>query len=175
MFQTEPSHSHQSPSVPPVRPRGRRQKLFRIVELAALLIVVGLVGYVGWYVVKVTEGVTKDADVRLQVVRLQVLNGCGIDGLAARIGSQLNGVTDGRLEIRVIDSEDIGQRKVKRSFIVSRTENTDVAGELAYRLGLDPANVIYEPLENNIRQITATLVLGDDYGTLRTPGPQQEK
>ena len=175
MFQTEPSHSHQSPPVLPAPPRGRRRTAFRVFELAALLIVVGLVGYVGWYVVKVTEGVTKDADVRQMIVRLQVLDGCGIDGLAARIGSQLNGVADDRLEIRVVDSDDIGQRRVKKSFVVSRTENTAAARELAERLGLDPAKVIYEPLENNIRQITATLVLGDDYGTLRSPGQQQEK
>jgi hypothetical protein len=158
-----------------MRPHSRRQKFFRIVELAALLIVVGLVGYVGWYVIKVTEGVTRDADVRLQVVRLQVLNGCSIDGLAARVGSQMNGVADDRLEIRVVDTDDMGQRRVKRSFVVSRAEDTKAAEELAGRLGLNPADVVYEPLENNIRQITATLVLGDDYGTLRSLGEQQEK
>lgn len=175
MFQAEPSNSHQSLSAPPMRPHRRRQKFFRFVELAALLIVVGLVGYVGWYVVKVTEGVSKDADVRLQVVRLQVLNGCGIDGLAARYGAQLNGAVDDRLEIRVVDTDDISQRRVKRSFVVSRNENTDAAKELARRLGLNAADVVYEGLENNIRQITATLVLGDDYGTLRPLGQQQEK
>ena len=144
-------------------------------ELAALLIVVGLLGYVGLYVVRVGRGVTKDADIRLQVVRLQVLNGCGVNGLADTIGRQLNGAADDQMEIRVVDSDDMDLRRVKRSFVISRTENTHAARELAGRLGLDPSEVIFEPLENNIRQITATLVLGDDYGSLRSLEPQQEK
>lgn len=175
MFQTEPSYNHQSPSVSPGRPAKRRRRISRFAELAALLIVVGLLGYVGYYVVRVSTGITKDADVRLQVVRLQVLNGCGVTGLADRIGKQLDGAADELMEIRVVDSDDIDARRVKRSFVISRTENTSAAEALAGRLGLDPSEVIFELLENNIRQITATLVLGDDYGSLRSLEPQQEK
>jgi len=137
--------------------------------------VVGLLGYIGLYVVRVSRGVTKDADVRLQVVRLQVLNGCGVGGLADRIGKKLNGAADELMEIRVVDFDDVGLRRVKQSFVISRTENTDAARALAGRLGLNPSEVIFEPLENNIRQITATLVLGEDYGSLRSLEPPQEK
>ncbi len=175
MFQTEPSYSQQPPSASPGRPPKRRRRIFRYLEWAAVLIVIGLLGYVGLYVVRVSTGITKDADVRLQVVRLQVLNGCGIAGVADRIGKQLDGSADEVMEIQVVDCDDIESRRVQRSFVISRTENIDAARALASRLGADPSEVTFEPLENNIRQITATLVLGEDYGTLRSPAKQQEK
>ncbi|PWB75302.1 hypothetical protein C3F09_02775 [candidate division GN15 bacterium] len=175
MFQTEPSYSRQSPSSPPDSRPKRRRILSRAVELAMLAIVIGLIGYVGLYVVRVSRGVTKDADVRPQVVRLQVLNGGGIVGLADRMGRQLNGTADEQMEIQVVDVDDIDGRRVKRTFVISRVEKPDAAKALATRLGLDPSEVIYEPLENNIRQVTATLVLGDDYGSMRMPAKQQEK
>ncbi len=140
-----------------------------------LIIVVGLIGYVGLYVVRVNRGVTKDVDVRPQIVRLQVINGYGLTGLANQIGKQLDGVSDGTLEIQVVDVDDIDARRVKRSFVISRTEKPDAARTLATRLGLDPSEVTFEPLENNIRQVSATLVLGEDYGSMRMPARQQEK
>jgi hypothetical protein len=104
-----------------------------------------------------------------------VINGCGAQGLAARVAKQFDGATDDLMEIRVVDSDDMDLRRVKQTFVISRTENTDVARTLAGQLGLDPSHVSYGPLENNIRQITATLVLGDDYGSLRVLNRQQEK
>lgn len=175
MFQTEPSYNQQSPAVSSSGATNRRRGIFRYVELAALLAVIGLLGYVGLYIVKVSRGVTKDADIRLQTVRLQVINGCGAQGLAARIAKQFDGATNDLMEVRVVDSDDMDVRRIKQSFVISRTENTEVARTLAGQLGLDPSRVSYEPLENNIRQITATLVLGDDYGSLRALNRQQEK
>lgn len=175
MFQTEPSYNQHSQAVPSSGETNRRRGIFRYLEWAALLAVIGLLGYVGLYIVKVSRGVTKDADIRLQTVRLQVINGCGAQGLSARFAHQLDGIVDGVLEIRVVDSDDVDLRRVKRTFVISRIENTDAAKTLAERLGLDKTQVIFEPLENNIRQITATLVLGDDYGSLRTLNKQQEK
>ena len=175
MFQTEPSYSQQSHRVSSGGTTKRRRGIFRYLDAAALLGVLALLGYVGWYIVKLNRGITKDADIRLQTVRLQLINGGGAPGLAERLARQLDGATDNRLEIRVVDSDDMDVRRVAQSFVISRTENTDAARALAERLGLDLSQVIYEPLENNIRQITTTLVLGDDHDSLRAFERQQEK
>lgn len=175
MFQTEPSYSQQPHRVSSGGTTKRRLGIFRYLDAAALLAVLALLGYVGWYIVKLNRGITMDADIRLQTVRLQVINGGGASGLAERFARQLDGATDNRLEIRVVDSDDMDVRRVAQSFVISRTENTDAARALAERLGLDPSQVIYEPLEDNIRQITATLVLGDDHDSLRAFERQQEK
>jgi hypothetical protein len=57
---------------------------------------------------------------------------------------------------------------VAGSFVISRQEDLTASRMLAVRLGLDPDQVEYRPLEDNRRLITSTLVVGSNGVTLAT-------
>ena len=115
---------------------------------------------------KITTGVSETLDSPDYVVRLQVLNGCEVNGLAARGSDLLADYADSDIEVKVVDTDNFDLHKVTGTFIISRHEDMKVARVLARKLGLEPSTVVYRPLENNYRQISATLVLGEDWETL---------
>jgi len=53
--------------------------------------------------------------------------------------------------------------------VISRRRDKAAAVLLAERLGIDPDDVIYEPLEHNTRHVSATLLLGQDYESITVP------
>jgi hypothetical protein len=175
MFQTEPSYSQQQTSVPPNRSRSRRWKVLRVAEILVGLAFVGVLVYVAVFAVRVTKGVSRDIAKPGALVRLQILNGCGINGLAAEIGKKLNGSTVPGLDVKVVDADNFDVRRVKKSFVISRTEDISAAVLLAQHLGLDPAGVIFQPLDKNIHRVSATLVLGEDYGLLKLDAVTQKE
>ena len=115
---------------------------------------------------KITTGVSETLDSPDYVVRLQVLNGCEVNGLAARASDWLADYADSDIEVKVVDTDNFDLHKVTGTFIISRDEDMKVARMLAGKLGLEPSTVVYRPLEKNYRQISATLVLGEDWESL---------
>ena len=146
-----------------------RFKSGRFLELAIVGAFVIVLLYLLSMSVRVTTGVSSTLEAPDYTVRLQVLNGCGVNGLAARVADRLASYSDENIEIRVLDTDNFNLRTVSNSFIISRDEDTKVAELLAARLGLDPSTVIYKPLEKNFRQVSATLVLGKDWENLTLP------
>ena len=67
------------------------------------------------------------------------------------------------LEINIIDVADFDSYHVKESFLILREKNLEGSEILAGQLGLDPNRSVFEPIENNTRTISATLVLGEDF------------
>ncbi|HVP07210.1 MAG TPA: hypothetical protein VMS71_05140, partial [Candidatus Acidoferrum sp.] len=91
----------------------------------------------------------------------------GISGVGSLIASRLSGYTDGDLEIRVVDTADVNVTRVATSFVIARTSDDSGARVLAERLGLDPTTVVTRTLEHDNRLISATLVVGEDYGMIK--------
>ena len=75
----------------------------------------------------------------------------------------LSNLNDQQIEVMVVDTVWMEERKVAATVIISRDGDESVAALLAERLGLDPSIVIVKPLENNYRQVSMTLVLGTDF------------
>ncbi|HKK21382.1 MAG TPA: hypothetical protein VJ983_07925, partial [candidate division Zixibacteria bacterium] len=73
------------------------------------------------------------------------------------------------IEIKVVDRSNFDLRKVQHSFIICRESNKQGAELLARTIGLNPSEIVYRPLENNAQQISATLVLGEDYQNVKLP------
>lgn len=116
--------------------------------------------------VRVTRGVTLAEETPEHMVRLEILNGCQVAGIAAQASQAISRIEMKELEIKVIATGDFDLRKVTQSFIISREKDKQAAQLLATALGLDPSEVTYRPLENNYQQISATLVLGEDFQKL---------
>ena len=117
----------------------------------------------------VAGGISRVIDRPTHLVRLQVVNGSGVKGLMREVSKRLSDYADSVLEVRVVDVVDFDLRKLPRSFVISREQNKTAAALLAKKLGLDPSEVVYRPLEHNSRQVSATLVVGKDYESMKLP------
>lgn len=147
--------------------RPRRKTLGYFAEVLLLVAALAVLVFAVVYSVRITTGVSRNIGTPAYAIRLQIVNGCGVQGAETRLAAHVNGFTDSDLDITVVDAGMFDLRKVTNSFVISRIQDVRAARMLAARAGLDPSEVIYEPLENNVRSITATLVLGDDYHRIR--------
>jgi len=152
------------------RPKKNSKPLeMAIVAIFALVVIYGIS-----FAIRITHGLSKTVESPDYVVRLQVLNGCGIDGAAGRVARDLPKIIKLPLEINVIDIDDFDSYHVEESFLILREKNLEGASVLAEQLGLDPDLSVYEPIENNARSISATLVLGEDFETLAAKHKNKE-
>jgi hypothetical protein len=116
---------------------------------------------------QVVGGITEVVNTPKHLVRLQIVNGSSVEGLAQQVAGQLSGYLDSDLEIKVVDQADFKLRKLAKSFVISREQDKTASKILAEKINLNPAEVEFKPLEHNYRQVSATLVLGEDYKTIR--------
>jgi hypothetical protein len=124
--------------------------------------------FLGTFAVRVTRGVSKTIETPAHLIRLEILNGCSQAGIASRAQKILSEYTDENLEIKVVSTGDFDLRKTKKTFIIAREKDKNAIELLAKTLGLDQSEVIYKPIEHNYQQISATLVLGEDYDSVIT-------
>jgi hypothetical protein len=144
-----------------------KKKINRVLEVVIGTAFVVVLIYVISVTVKVTKGVSKTIETPGHAIRLQVLNGCGVRGLATKTADGLSGYRDSDIEIMVVDTDNFSVREVPRSFLISRDEDKTAAAILAQKLGLDVSEIVYRTLENNYRHVSVTLVLGKDHEDLR--------
>lgn len=144
----------------------QRAQRSRLLELSIAAVFVIVLVYVVSMSIRVSQGVSRTLQSPEQVVRLQILNGCGVTGLASRLADGLSDYADNELEIRVVDTDNFEISSVSRSFVISRFEGDAVATILAAKLGLPTDDIIFQPLEDNYRQISVTLVIGENWETI---------
>lgn len=149
----------------PVSWRQRAQRS-RLLELLIAAVFVIVLVYVVSMSIRVSQGVSRTLQTPEYVVRLQILNGCGVTGLASRLADGLSDYADNDLEIRVVDTDNFEISSVSRSFVISRFEGGAVANILAGKLGLPTDDISFQSLENNYRQVSVTLVIGEDWETI---------
>lgn len=143
----------------------RSNKHSRFLELAILAIFAIIVIYGASFALKITSGVSKTVDVPIYNIRLQILNGCGAHGAADKAAKMLPNLVRLPLEVSVVEVYDFKAYNVKKSFVISREADLTNARTLAGQLGLDTDNIVFEPIDNNYRSISVTLILGEDYET----------
>ena len=111
-------------------------------------------------------GVSRTVDTPDGTLVIELLD-CSSDGRFSGFGTQIEALSDGKLEIEVISRDRLRLTQKMSSFIIARQEDKALAQELARRLGLDPDDVVVRPLEHEDAQLQASLVLGDDFDTTR--------
>ncbi|UCG61711.1 MAG: LytR C-terminal domain-containing protein [Candidatus Zixiibacteriota bacterium] len=140
-----------------------------LASLGLALVFIITVALVMSMAVKVTRGVSRTEETPKRVMRLEILNGCSRSGIAGEAAGILSDFKDSELEIIVIGTGDFDLRKVSRTFVVSRNKDKSAAEYLARLMGIESSEVTYKHLENNYRQVSATLVLGEDYVATMLP------
>jgi len=149
------------------QPRTREKSKFLELAIVALFALVLIYG--ASFAIRVTHGFSKTIDMPEYSVRLQILNGCGVTGAAAKVAKALPTKISLPLEVAVLDTDDFNSYDVKETFIISRDNDMKAAKIFAEQLGLKIDNIVYKPVENNYRSISLTLVLGDDFETIIKP------
>jgi len=92
------------------------------------------------------------------VTRVQVLNGCGVDGLAAKAAKFLR--------LKGYDVVDVGNTPLLlESLVVDRVGNRDAARKLAKLLGVGEENIIQQSCD--YLELDLTVILGKDYKELK--------
>lgn len=99
----------------------------------------------------------KSLPVSIEDLRLQVLNGCGVKGLAKIITPDLRA-----RGFDVRETKNAAHFDYKRSSVIDRTGDVARARTVAVSLGIDEHSVSSEPSVNLV-DIDLTLIIGADY------------
>jgi len=129
-----------------------------IVAIFALVVI-----YAASFAIRITHGFSKTVDSPEYVLRLQILNGCGTDGAANRVAKALPSLIKLPLEVIILEVDDFDAYHVKKTFLISRDDDSDPIEILANQLNLSSDDLKFEPIDNNYQSISATLVLGEDF------------
>ena len=93
------------------------------------------------------------------IIQLEVLNGCGVSGLANQFTSALR-----KNGFDVVETGNFDNFDMQETIIISRTYNTDNAERVAEALGIDSRNILVEASDDFY--LDATIVIGSDYYSL---------
>ncbi len=94
----------------------RPKKNSRFLELAIVAILALVIIYGASFAIRITHGFSRTIDIPKYEVRLQILNGCGINGAAARIAKVIPGMIERPLEISIIEMSDFSSYHIEKSF-----------------------------------------------------------
>ncbi|HKJ46262.1 MAG TPA: LytR C-terminal domain-containing protein [Balneolales bacterium] len=95
-----------------------------------------------------------------KVIQIEVLNGCGVQGLANRFTNRLR--QDG---FDVVHSGNFETFDITHSMVIDRSGNMQNARRVAHALGINKKNIIQEISPNYY--LDATVVIGSDYEKLK--------
>ncbi|MCC5941524.1 MAG: LytR C-terminal domain-containing protein [Balneolaceae bacterium] len=107
----------------------------------------------------VTERATVDPALVSNVIQLEVLNGCGIPGIATRFTDSLR-----EYGFDVVETGNFDHFNVEQSFVISRSGRMENARRVAKAIGIPEQNVIRE--ESPDFFLDVTLIIGSDFESL---------
>lgn len=107
------------------------------------------------------ESQRSDQDAKLigKVIQLEVLNGCGVPGLANRFTSTLR-----KNGFDVVETGNFENFNMTNTVVIARTISSENAQRVADAIGVDPEHVFVEASKDFY--LDATVVIGSDYESL---------
>ncbi len=107
----------------------------------------------------ITERVSIDPALVSNVIQLEVLNGCGVPGIATRFTDSLRGYG-----FDVVETGNFDHFNVEKSFVISRGGQMENALRVAKAIGIPEQNVIREASPDFFLDVT--LIIGSDFESL---------
>jgi len=92
-------------------------------------------------------------------VSVEILNGCGVSGVAAQFKEIVHEKT-----FDVLNTENAAHFHYDNTLIIARTDNTDAAFKLAEELGISRDRVSIE--QDASRAVDITMIIGHDYKSI---------
>ena len=140
--------------------KARKRVLLGAFDLV-LILTVAAVGLVALSLgIEYSRGYSKTLPGPKWTMRLQIVDGSATKAVLAKSVNEIKKCEDDDLKIDIVEKTRFDLTSLPKTFLVSREENLEPTRVLAERLGLDPDDVDYEPMENDYKHITATLILG---------------
>jgi len=109
----------------------------------------------------ISERSEKHSELISDIIQLEVLNGCGVAGVANAYTTILR-----KNGFDVVETGNFDHFNIETSFVISRSGNMSNAYRIARALGIDQENVIRE--ESPDFYLDATVVIGADFEKLNT-------
>ncbi len=103
---------------------------------------------------------TENPELISNIIQLEVLNGCGIPGLANEFTSVLR-----KNGFDVVETGNFKNFDMKNTVVIARTFDTENAKRVADALGIAEKHVFIEASEDFY--LDATVVIGSDYESLK--------
>ena len=134
-----------------------------LVSLLSLVIVVFFISMIYRFIIGPPSDPTVDENSIKQtseeVIQVNVLNGCGVKGLAAKIRDFLR--------LKGFDVVDVGNYKteVELSFVIDRLGDINSAKKVANAIGI-PDSLVFTDIDSNLF-LRSSVVLGKDYKKLK--------
>ena len=127
-------------------------------SLILLILIIGLFSRVVYPRI-VTERTDEHTHLISDVIQIEVLNGCGVSGVASDFTTKLraNGFD-------VVESGNFDTFDVRQTMIIDRTGNRRNAEAIAHALGVEDSLIIEESSRDFF--LDATVVIGADYDQL---------
>lgn len=94
------------------------------------------------------------------IIQVEVLNGCGVGGVATQFTTQLR-----KNGFDVVESGNFDTFDVKNTLVIDRSGNLEHARRVATALGVDEAFILREISKDFY--LDATIVIGADYKSLK--------
>lgn len=107
----------------------------------------------------VTDRTQEDPALISQVIQLEVLNGCGITGIATRFTDNLR-----EYGFDVVETGNYDHFDVSNTFVISRSGQMENAYRVADALGISRKQVLRE--QSHEFYLDVTLIIGSDYESL---------
>jgi len=131
-----------------------------------IFILIGLVILMSWSIydkmrserVEVIEEIT--TEVPSEIIQVEVLNGCGVTGIADRFTDYLR-----RNDIDVVNKSNYNSFDIDETLVIDRIGNIANARKIAVSLGIRPTKVISQL--NKDYFLDVTVIIGKDYHKLK--------
>lgn len=107
----------------------------------------------------ITDRAQKDPALISDVIQLEVLNGCGVSGIATRFTDKLR-----EYGFDVVETGNYDHFNVSKTFVLSRSGQMENAYRVANALGISQEQVIRE--QSPDFYLDVTLIIGSDYESL---------
>jgi hypothetical protein len=101
-----------------------------------------------------------------QIVRVEVLNGCGVKGAASDVAERLRKAGHSNYHFDVVDHGNFATFDVKETLVLDRGLSMDAAREVAAVLGIESDHVLHQELTENVLEIEVSVLLGSDIVTM---------
>lgn len=132
-----------------------------VIGFLSLLLLILLVGLATRIIYPRIQNQRADNSAELigSIIQIEVLNGCGVPGLANQFTTVLR-----KNGFDVVETGNFDNFNIEETLVIARTFKTENARRVAEALGVNEKNVIVEASDDFY--LDATVVIGSDYQNL---------
>ena len=146
------------------KPTGKASSISNIILITLIILLSAVVIFLSYSLYlkihNIPENKNKSGqEIASAIIQIEVLNGCGVDGVAAKFTNYLR-----QKDFDVVQVGNYSSSNIDETIVIDRIGNRANAEKLAGVLGIEKKNIIQQL--NKDYFLDATLVIGKDYNKL---------